>query len=334
MPRPNVRRTTAATLLAFTLGAVTAALTASRGEAASEPSPQRVEIPAGPPAGAALLGPPLPWDELEFSAHRFLLFAGRLALHRRDAAFDGDGPLRGKRVEVIETESSAWVLGRRFAQVRTRSTLDAATGATLAYEEEKAGEKLKRVTFEPDGYRERIYRATPGQEEAPPSSWPLDEDHLRPYRFRDGTPMPPGTVLRDYYAMIADLGRIDVKAGRPVEYVVPTRERLVRFRVEFGEREVRRLALDDLANGEVRERSVPVRRMTLVPLDEKPGEVGGFFAMQGGAEIWVTEETGVIVLIAGELPRAPGRTEIRLTAGRGAGGRTLREALGSPLAPR
>jgi hypothetical protein len=265
---------------------------------------------------------------LEFSVRRFLLFSGQLTLRRTTAVFDDDGPLRGCRVDVIETESSASAIGHRFGTMRTLSYLDPETGGTLAYHEEKVGERLRRLTFGPDGYRERVYRAGPGQEAAQSSTWPLDEDRTHPYRLGDGTPVPPGTVLRDYYNMIADLGRLDVAVAGSTNYFVPTKEHVVRFRAEFGERAKRKLTVRDISRDSFRDVTLPVRRLRLAPVGEDAVELGGFFAMAGGAEIWLSERSGLLVVIAGELPQVPGRTEILLAAAQPASGVPFRQTLG------
>lgn len=281
-----------------------------------------------PPIASAAIPRTLPWEALEFSVRRFLFFSGHLTLRRKTAVFDDDGPLHGCIVDVIETESTASALGRQFGTMRTTSFLDPESGGTLAYHEEKVGERLRRLTFGPDGYRERVYRASPGQEVVPSSSWPLDEDRTHPYRLGDGTAVPLGTVVRDYYNMIADLGRLDFAAAGSTDYFVATKEHVVRFRAEIGERGRRTIEVRDLARDASDEISLPLRRLRLAPVGEDAAEVGGFFAMEGGTEIWLAERTGLLVVIAGELPQVPGRTEILLTAARPASGVTLRKALG------
>jgi len=297
------------------------------GVAAAIPPVATAVVPATASVKAAAVRA-LPWEALEFSVRRFLFFSGRLTLRRGTAVFDDDGPLHGCIVDVIETESTASALGRQFGTMRTTSFLDPESGGTLAYREEKLGERLRRLTFGPDGYRERVYRASPGQEGVPSTSWPLDEDRIHPYRLGDGTAVPRGTVVRDYYNMIADLGRLDFAAAGSTDYFVATKEHVVRFRAEIGERGRRTLEVRDLARNASDEISLPLRRLRLAPVGENAAEVGGFFAMEGGTEIWLAERTGLLVVIAGELPQVPGRTEILLTAARPASGATLRKALG------
>jgi hypothetical protein len=298
-------------------------------EGSGPPTPLALPVIAtGLPLASAAIPRTLPWEALEFSVRRFLFFSGHLTLRRKTAVFDDDGPLHGCIVDVIETESTASALGRQFGTMRTTSFLDPESGGTLAYHEEKVGERLRRLTFGPDGYRERVYRASPGQEVVPSSSWPLDEDRTHPYRLGDGTAVPLGTVVRDYYNMIADLGRLDFAAAGSTDYFVATKEHVVRFRAEIGERGRRTIEVRDLARDASDEISLPLRRLRLAPVGEDAAEVGGFFAMEGGTEIWLAERTGLLVVIAGELPQVPGRTEILLTAARPASGVTLRKALG------
>jgi hypothetical protein len=291
-------------------------------------SPVRPVVAAAPRTLTPSAIRSLPWDVLEFSVRRFLLFSGQLTLRRTTAVYEDDGPLHGCMVDVIETESAASAVGYRFGSMRTVSFLDPESGGTLAYHEEKVGERLRRLTFGPDGYRERVYRAGPGQETSPPSTWPLDEDRVHPYRIGDGTAVPAGTVLRDYYNMIADLGRLDVVSAGTTDYFVPTKEHVVRFRVEFAERGKKKLTVRDISRDSYRDVTLPVRRLRLAPVGENAAELGGFFAMEGGAEIWLSERSGLLLVIAGELPQIPGRTEIQLAAAQPATGVAFRQTLG------
>jgi hypothetical protein len=306
--------------LGLLLGGTCAGLRAAGESPASVPAAAHLPTPASTPGEAAR------WSDLHYTARKLLLFSGSLDMTRRTEPYPGDGPWRGKPLLLIETRSGASALGKRLSTTHTRSWIDPATGSTVEYVEHKLRERWKRVTFGADGFRQVVRRPEDGQERQPPQSWPVRQEIAGPYSFRDGTAAPAGAAVRDYYNMIGDLGRLTTAGAEEADYLVVTKGRVVRFRVTLGDRFERPWKLLDLAGSGSVKLPLRLREMTLRPVDEEPADVGGFFAMEGGTEVWVEEETGMVVLIGGEVPKVPGRTEIRLSAA-GLGSEPLAEAL-------
>ena len=150
------------------------------------------------------------------------------------------------------------------------------------------------------------------------------KDRLRDYKLNDGSAVPEGEPVRDYYNMVADLGRRE--GVDRADYYVATKGRVIRFQVVFGESRSRTLKVEDLGGGGEQSLSLQLRRMDLTPWNEDPKDIGGLFAMKGGTEIWLEAETGMLAVIAGEMPGVPGRTEILLKGARFEG-LTLSQAL-------
>ena len=255
------------------------------------------------------------WNDLQFSVRRFLFFSGYLEMTRRRGRYPGEGPFHGRLLTVIETRSGASAFGAKLSTTHTTSYIDPATGATVEYIEHKLEERWKQVTLGPDGFRQVIRRPGEGQAGQPPETWPVEREFHSAYAFDDGTTAPSGVPVRDYYNMVGDLGRLSSSSASTAEYLVVAKGRVVRFRVELGEEVERPWSLVDLSGAETAmDVSLRLRRLTITPIGEDARKIGGFFAMEGGTEIWVEPETGMVVLIAGQLPGVPGRTEIRLDA--------------------
>lgn len=265
-------------------------------------------------AGGGASTAPDRWTELVFQARKLLFFSGSLEMERRREAYPGDGPWHGKELRVIETRSGAYALGANLSTTHTTSWIDPATGATVEYVEHKLRERWKQVTFGPASFHQVVRRPGPKQEDDPPETWPVTQEIGGFYKLPDGSSLPEGTPVRDYYNLIGDLGRLTRSGKARADYFVVTKGRLVRFQVMLGEEVERDWKLLDLKAGGNQKVELRLRRMDLKPVGEDPEDVGGFFAMEGGTEIWVEVETGMIVLIGGKLPNVPGRTEIRLTA--------------------
>lgn len=297
----------------------------------------RSEAPAGNDSPQSGNGAILPaWSEVRLGVSRLLFLNGRLEMTRRQRIYNGTGPYAGKLLTLIKTESGVEVFGGSIGGVTTFSWIDPDSGRTVEYREVKRGKRVKQLLFREDGYQELQFRPAEGQEDTPPDTWPMTRDRFREYKLNDGTPVPAGQPVRDYYNMVADLGRHEGVDG--TDYYVATKGRVVRFLVVFGESKSRTLKLEDLGGGGEQSLSLTLRRMDLTPWNEDPEDIGGLFAMKGGTEIWLEAGTGMLAVIAGEMPGVPGRTEILLKGAR-FDGQTLREALsvadgsGSTVAP-
>jgi hypothetical protein len=271
------------------------------------------------------------WHQVELGVNKLLILDGKLEMTRTERTYRGEGPHAGRTLTLIKTESDVAAFGSSLGSVTTFSWIDPDTGATVEFKEIKPGKRVKQMLFTADGYRELQFRPEEGKEDTAPETWPKTRDHSREYRLNDGSPVPAGQPVRDYYNMVADLGRREGIRG--AEYYVATKGRVIKFEVVFGETAGRTLELEDLQGGEPQSVSLQLRRMDLKPWNEDPEDIGGFFAMKGGTEIWLESRTGMLAVIAGEMPGVPGRTEI-LLQGAGFQGHALAEALASgPAAP-
>lgn len=241
-----------------------------------------------------------------------LFFSGKLRLTRREETYPGDGPAHGKRLTLVETLSEAMAFGGKVGAVETSSWIDPASGATIEFREFKPRKRLKRLLFRADGYQEQQWRPEDGLEEEPQESWPLTRDRFVPYALKDGTPVPVGQPVRDYYNMVADLGRLDLSGTGAATYYVATKRRVVQFEVKLGESAERTFELTDLSSDSRIELDLDLRRVELTPVGEDPDDIGGFLAMEGGSDIWLEKRTGTVTVIGGKMPGLPGRTEILL----------------------
>jgi hypothetical protein len=268
---------------------------------------------------------------VQLGVNKFLILDGTLEMTRSQRTYTGEGPYAGRTLTVIRTESGVQAFGGSLGSVRTYSWIDPDSGATVEFKEVKPGKRVKQQLFGLDGYRELEFRPREGEEHTDPDTWPLIRDRQRPYRLKDGSPVPDGQPVRDYYNMVADLGRRE--GVQRADYYIATKGRVIKFEVTFGETVGRTLELRDLAGGEPQPVSLQLRRMDLTPWNEDPEEIGGFFSMKGGTEIWLEQQTGLLAVIAGEMPGVPGRTEILLKGARFQG-ETLAQALGAGGATR
>ncbi len=276
-------------------------------------------------SGSTAVTPTAPvWSEVELGVNRLLFLNGKLEMTRRQRAYNGSGPYAGKMLTLIKTESGVVVFGGSVGSVTTFSWIDPVTGSTVEFREVKRGKRVKQLLFREDGYQELQFRPAEGQEDTPPDTWPKTRDRFREYRLNDGSPVPQGQPVRDYYNMVADLGRRE--GVDRADYYVATKGRVIRFQVVFGESMSRTLKIEDLGDGEKQSLSLLLRRMDLTPWNEDPKDIGGLFAMKGGTEIWLEVQTGMLAVIAGEMPGVPGRTEILLKGARFEG-LTLNQAL-------
>lgn len=264
------------------------------------------------------------WSKVELGVSRLLFLHGKLEMTRRQQVYNGAGPYAGKLLTLIKTESGVQVFGGSVGSVTSFSWIDPATGSTVEYREVKRGKRVKLLLFREDGYQELQFRPADGQEDTSPDTWPNTRDRFREYKLNDGSPVPEGQPVRDYYNMVADLGRR--QGVDRADYYVATKGRVVRFQVVFGESASRTLKIEDLGGGGEQSLSLQLRRMDLTPWNEDPKDIGGLFAMKGGTEIWLEAETGMLAVIAGEMPGVPGRTEILLKGARFEG-LTLSQAL-------
>jgi len=251
------------------------------------------------------------WSEVELGVNKLLFLDGKLEMKRRQQVYNGSGPHHGKTLTLIKPESGVQAFGSDVGSVTTFSWIDPDTGSTVEFKEVKAGKRVKRLLFRENGYQELQFRPEDGKEDTPPDTWPTTKDHFREYKLIDGSSVPEGQPVRDYYNMVADLGR-----GARADYYVATKGRVIRFQVIFGESASRTLQLEDLSGGGEQSLSLQLRRMDLVPWNEDPEDIGGLFAMKGGTEIWLEAETGMLTVVAGEMPGVPGRTEILLKGAR------------------
>jgi hypothetical protein len=264
------------------------------------------------------------WSEVELGVSRLLFLSGKLEMIRRQETYQGAGPHAGRTLTLIKTESRVTAFGGSVGSVTTFSWIDPATGSTVEFREVKRGKRVKQLLFREDGYQELQFRPADGQDDTPPDTWPKTKDRRREYKLNDGSPVPEGQPVRDYYNMIADLGRRE--GVDRADYYVATKGRVIRFQVAFGESASRTLKIKDLGGGGEQSLSLRLRRMDLTPWNEDPKDIGGLFAMKGGTEIWLEAETGMLAVIAGEMPGVPGRTEILLKGAR-FDGLTLSQAL-------
>ena len=264
------------------------------------------------------------WSEVELGVNRLLFLNGKLEMTRRQQTYNGSGPYAGKMLTLIKTKSGVEAFGGSVGSVTSFSWIDPATGSTVEFREVKRGKRVKQLLFREDGYQELQFRPAEGEEDTPPDTWPKTKDRFREYKLNDGSSVPQGQPIRDYYNMVADLGRRE--GVDRADYYVATKGRVIRFQVVFGESASRTLEIEDLGGGGEQSLSLQLRRMDLTPWNEDPKDIGGLFAMKGGTEIWLEAETGMLAVIAGEMPGVPGRTEILLKGARFEG-LTLRQAL-------
>jgi hypothetical protein len=254
------------------------------------------------------------WSEVELGVNKLLFLDGKLEMSRRQRVYNGSGPYHGKMLTLIKTESGVQAFGSDIGSVATFSWIDPATGSTVEFKEIKAGKRVKQLRFREDGYQELQFRPEEGKENTPHDTWPTTKDRFSEYKLMDGSPVPEGQPVRDYYNMVADLGRRD--DAKSADYYVATKGRVIRFQVIFGETASRTMVLEDLGGGGEQSLSLQLRRMDLTPWNEDPEDIGGLFAMKGGTEIWLEAETGMLAVVAGEMPGVPGRTEILLHGAR------------------
>jgi hypothetical protein len=254
------------------------------------------------------------WSKVELGVSRFLFLNGKLEMTRRQQAYDGTGPYAGRMLTLIKTESGLVVFGGNVGSVTTFSWIDPDTGSTVEFREVKDGKRVKQLLFREDGYQELQFRPEDGEQDTSPDTWPKTKDRFREYQLIDGSPVPEGQPVRDYYNMVADLGQREGVDG--VAYYIATKGRVIRFDVVFGETMLRTLTLEDLGGAGEVSLELRLQRMDLTPWNEDPKDIGGFFAMEGGTEVWLEAETGLPAVIAGEMPGVPGRTEILLQGAR------------------
>jgi hypothetical protein len=233
------------------------------------------------------------WRELHLEGGAGLVFSGRVELSLSEAP--------GAR--VLETRTTARVLGATVASSSTRTVVDAATGRTRSYEQ-YSSRRGRRYSFAGDRYS--VERLVPAPDAG---SWEIGSREEFRYPLEDGAPV----AVHDYYGMLLRLRELGLeRPGDTATFHVATSGGPRRFVVSGAERRTREREFEDLATGAPQKRELRELRLRLAPDD--PAAEEGFLRMEGETEVWVEARSKAPLEISGKIPDVPGRVKLELAA--------------------
>jgi hypothetical protein len=231
------------------------------------------------------------WSTLHFRA-KSGLFRGHVEMHLAQQG--------GQR--SLETSTTASFIGLTLVRSTTRTTFEAATGRTSAYQS-FSRKRGRRYEFGDDGYT--VVKLRPAEEGNEAGAWQETATVEFPYPANgDGSPQR----LHDYYGMLLHLHEEPLHSpGDEVVLQVATSDGPQPFVIRVAEERTGSRELTDLATGEERARTVRELRLTIVPADPESDE--GFLKMKGETEVWVEAGSKTPIEIGGRIPRVG---EVRL----------------------
>lgn len=260
-----------------------------------------VATPASPPAGTA--GPPAaPWSHwrtLSFEARPLPFFDGRFQMDVREA--DGQ--------RLLETRTRARFLGIELARSRSRTTIDVASGRTLAHYE-LSRKRGRRYVFDDEGYAVERLRPRRSSDD-PIDEWEVMSSERFPYPTAEDSDGGRPRVF-DYYGLILHLK--DAPLDRPGDTLtawVATSRGPKPFVIRVTDGGTTERTFRDLTEGRDRTLSVREFRLRISPADPF-GSDTGFMKMEGDTEIRVEADTRTVLEIDGRIPHVPGRVELAL----------------------
>jgi hypothetical protein len=285
--------------------------------AAPAPAAQPLAAPSPDPGG-------VPWRELRYEAHKWLLGAatttrlelvpaGSVAL-RTAPGHDGVAP-GGPLIAVLATTTDL-PFGRAEQAV---TWFDPATGAALQYEKQLSGRKpaLRAGRYTTSGVH--VWRTDPvGRDEAarPPAAWSRRRDsHVDPQ-----PPLPPGARLVDSYTLLYLVGAAGLEPGAERRFLAVSRERLVELRLAARQPVERKVHYDEVRGGAVRRREgtvavVPVE-VSARPFGDAPDGPAvdlAFMGLRGALTVYLEPATRVPVAVVGRAENV-GEVTVRLVS--------------------
>jgi hypothetical protein len=249
----------------------------------------------GCPDGFFSRGPWFDWELLRLDVQALPLLSGRVELHRR---MDGGQT-------VLETTSTAELLGVQVAEARTRSEWSDGRGRSDTYES-VSSRSGRRYRFGETGYS--IEKLAPGDDAgAPLDEWQVESTQEFAYpEDADGRPVR----VYDYYGMLLNLSRLELdEIGDEAVVHVATSNGVTGYRVVVADSRRTTLEVTDLADNSKSQRELTELRLRFLPTDPSRAPEG-FLLMEGETEIWVESRSKTLVQISGRVPNVPG--EVRL----------------------
>lgn len=268
--------------------------------------------PPAVPAAVQVAGGSLAWQELRYSAAKFLLRAStvirvdevdgdtlRPGLRQPMA---GDGVALPPRVLVVGVDTDL-PFGR---SERVAYWLDPATGAAVQGEKLALGGKPYRKVFRylADGLEVwRLAPANDGERAGDPAAWTSS----RTASIRPVHPFPPGAVVTDAYALLplASAARLD-EAGATATLYFISDDQPVRLDLTAGKLTLKRPGQREIWPGgeRVQRGDVLVRTVTVHGRVVGDASVGdkvdlGFMGMRGELRMYLEVGTGIPVEIVG-----------------------------------
>jgi len=255
----------------------------------------------------------VPWTELEYSAHKFLLSAG-VVLRVEDVSPAElkkvlKAPPEGRPVQVGAAGAIAITSETRMPFNRNEDAtvwIDDASGAALQLEKLNFGGKdyWKRLRYTTQGFYQ--WRAEPRSKAEPdrrPELWTG-----RSETFKRWSPTTPeGAAVTESYALLylVSRARLDRQGSELVIYTVAD-DRLVEITFTGDQLIGVRMAFDEVVDGRTNERRgmVVARRVLGTGRfvgDDAPSEdvETGFLGMRGPLEMLIEQGTGVPLEISG-----------------------------------
>lgn len=256
----------------------------------------------------------VPWTELEYSAHKFLLSAD--VVLRVEEVSPAElkkvlkAPPEGQPVRVGSAGATAVTSETRMPFNRNEDAtvwIDDASGAALQLEKLNFGGKdyWKRLRYASQGYYQ--WRAEPRSKAEPdrrPELWTG-----RSETFKKWSPKTPdGVAVTESYALLylVSRARLDRQGSELVIYTVAD-ERLVEITFTGDQLIGERMSFDEVVDGrDTERRGMVVARRVLgtgrFVGDDAPSEDvdTGFLGMRGPLEMLIEQGTGVPLEISGD----------------------------------
>ena len=299
-----------------------ALLTAS--EAQPQAPPPQPPLLAVTPTGEQGLGE-VPWAELTYSAHKFLLGAEtviRVArLPAKTLAEALPTPPVGRPVSPRGTEAVTVLVTSDLPFGRDETVkvfLDPATGAAIGGEKTMLGRSAyhKFLRYTEGGlYTWRSSPANDRETTLPPESWTRRKEYLVAPSVRPA----PGTPVLDSYALIylVTAARLDHR-GSGLRLVMLADDRYVEMNFVAGGLTYRRVSFEEVwpggsghRRGDVLVRTVRATARALGATESSEDVELGFLGMRGALTIYLEVGTGLPVALSGRVKHI-GEVAVRL----------------------